>query len=434
MTRGIVRAVSLALADRKYLRLVVMCAMYVAQGIPYGLVTVTLAAYLAGQGATTDEVGTMIAMSGIPWTFKFVLGPFLDRAPRLAMGRRRPWILLAQTMMILTSLLLITIPDLHADIKLLGWIILVNNIFVALQDVSVDAMAVELLPEEQRGVANGLMYGSAYLGIYLGGAVMSKVLTRYDLQAALLLQVCLLAGIMTLPLFLRERAGDSFLSLRVRPRDPGEPPKSLRTLFADLWRAFARRSPLLGVAWAVVVYIGLMALSTISTVLLMQKLGWSQEEYGDRIGGFVTLFCGAAGAPSGGWIADRLGHRRVLAAASLLIGVLWLLFASMESRWPDPDFFVMFSRVEAVLTGILSASFFAVAMDMSWPRVAATQFTAFMALGNLSRLIGSKLAGPVEEWFGTAGAYVAFGIFQIAIVVILIPIDPHQNRRELGTE
>jgi PAT family beta-lactamase induction signal transducer AmpG len=429
-----VRAVSLALAERRYLRLAVMCALYVAQGIPYGLVTVTLAAYLAGKGASTDEVGTMIAMSGIPWTFKFVLGPFLDRAPRLRMGRRRPWILLAQTMMILSSLLLISIPDLRADVKLLGWIVLINNIFVALQDVSVDALAIDLLPESERGVANGLMYGSAYVGIYLGGSVMSKVLARYDLQTALLLQVCMLAGIMLLPLLLRERADDSFFSLRARPRDPAEPPKSLRKLFGDLVRAFSRRSPLFGVLWAVCVYVGLMALSTISTVLLMQKLGWTQEEYGDRIGGFVTLAFGAAGAASGGWIADRLGHRRVLAVASVLIGLLWLAFAAMESRWPDPDFIVLFARTEAVLIGILSASFFATAMDLAWPRVAATQFTAFMAIGNLSRMFGSKLAGPVEDWFGTAGAYTAFAIYQIVIVVILIPIDPHQNRRELGTE
>lgn len=425
---------NLYLAERRYLRLAVLCALYVAQGIPYGFVTVTLAAYLAGNGASTDEIGTMLAMSGLPWTFKFVLGPFLDRFSRSKMGKRRPWILVAQVLMILTTLILVSVPDLRADVELLGWIILLNNIFVALQDVSVDALAVDLLPEHERGLANGMMYGSAYVGIWLGGSVLSTVLARDGLETALLVQMLMLAGIMALPLLLRERAGDSFLALRLRARDENDPKRSMRQLFADLARAFSRRSPVFGVVWAVSIYIGLMALSTISTVLLMQDLGWTQEEYGQRIGGFVTLICGGVGAASGGWLADRLGHRRVLAAASILIGCSWLAFAFMQDRWPDPDFIVAFMRVEAVFTGILSASFFALAMDMSWPRVAATQFTAFMAFGNLSRTIGSKLAGPMSDWFGTAGAYIAFGIFQIAIVLILIPIDPHQNRRELGTD
>ena len=42
--------------------------------------------------------------------------------------------------------------------------IFLHNVFNSLQDVSVDALAVDLLPEDERGKANGLMFGSKYLG------------------------------------------------------------------------------------------------------------------------------------------------------------------------------------------------------------------------------------------------------------------------------
>ena len=71
-------------------------------------------------------------------------------------------------------------------------------------------------------------------------------------------------------------------------------------------------------------------------------------------------------------------------------------------------------------------------MGVSWPRVAATQFTAYMAMLNLSRTIGSKLAGPLVSELGVAGCYIAVGVLQIAVIGLLIWLDPHQNRRELG--
>ena len=83
----------LALAERKTLRLFVLSTLYVAQGIPYGVVTVTLAGWLAGRGGTEAEVGKLISFSMLPWAFKWLWAPLVDRFSRSRMGRRRPWIL-----------------------------------------------------------------------------------------------------------------------------------------------------------------------------------------------------------------------------------------------------------------------------------------------------------------------------------------------------
>ena len=69
----------LNLTDRPLLRLVTLCILYVAQGIPYGFVTVTFASYLAERGETVAAIASVTALSTLPWTFKFVWGPFMDR-------------------------------------------------------------------------------------------------------------------------------------------------------------------------------------------------------------------------------------------------------------------------------------------------------------------------------------------------------------------
>jgi len=64
--------------------------------------------------------------------------------------------------------------------------------------------------------------------------------------------------------------------------------------------------------------------------------------------------------------------------------------------------------------------------------VAATQFTAYMALLNLSQGIGKALAGPLRELMSVGLVFFCIGVLQIAVVAILPWIDPRQTRRVLG--
>ena len=220
------------LSDNPRLRLLTLCALYVAQGIPFGFVTVALAAYLAEQRVSVAAIGTVTAMTSLPWSFKWVWGPVIDRFGYRPMGRRRPWILLAQLLMALTIGAMLAIPDFRGTATYLGGtisattllagMVFLHNVFGSFQDVATDALAVDLLAEHERGKANGLMYGSSYLGTAIGGAGLVQVISYAGLQTALFVQVLLLLGIMLLPLLLRERAGEKLLPF-TRGRDMSEP-------------------------------------------------------------------------------------------------------------------------------------------------------------------------------------------------------------------
>jgi len=409
-----------SLAARPWLRLGALSALYLAQGIPWGFMAITLPAYLADRGLDTAGVGGIMSMTTLPYALKWIWGPIIDSVTIPALGRRRPWILLAQLMMALTVISMIAIPDLTTGLTALGWMIFVHNVFNALQDVSVDALAVDLLTEEERGRVNGFMYGSKYLGGFIGGAGMATMIEWSGLRAALIFQTVVLLAIMLVPLLVRER-----------PRGAEVERPSVVAVAVGLFQAFRLRSALLGALLALVLMVASGILQAFSAVLFTQKLGWDAGEYARTVGGF-GLWIGFAGAIAGGFLADRVGHRRLAAIASIALGTSWLVFAAAEPLWDDLRFVYALFALEPLCQSILSVSMFALYMRVASPRVAGSQFAAYMALLNVGTTFGYRRAGAISDALGDAGVYALAGAIQIAVIGILVFIDPGETRRTLG--
>ena len=178
-----------------------MAALYLAQGIPWGFATITLAALLAEQGVDAGTIGNILAAVVLPWSLKFVGGPLVDGI-RLPGGRRRPWILMAQLGMMAT-LFGLSREGLASPDQLTAWL-LAHNVFAALQDVATDALAVDVMPDRERGRANGIMYGAKYGGTALGGAGLALLIQDFGWSVGTLVQAGVVGAIGAFPLFLRE--------------------------------------------------------------------------------------------------------------------------------------------------------------------------------------------------------------------------------------
>jgi len=501
------------LSENKALRMLTLCGLYVAQGVPWGFVTVTFASWLAKpeQGITAEQLGPILAVATLPWSFKFLWGPLMDRFTIRSLGRRRPWIIFAQSMAILILGSMILINDLPGMVwtqapgesewmrlafKLvpgpLAALILLANVFVSLQDVAVDALAVDLLAENERGVANGLMYASSYLGTALGGAGLGYIVSQYGIQAGLAGQALLLGGIMLLPICFRERPQDA--TQAQRPPTPGNhggdgqqpfsddsisqqahlhdvpagsldlgnspylPPAPIpealsttasdeasenthqvkpsievsRSVFANLLRAFSLRATLLGAMIALGVKIGSGAITVILVEYLMNEGGWTQTQYTSITGGWAVML-GLGGSIAGGFLADAFGPKRIILAASLTLGTLWLSIGNIPGALNNHTLATVLLLGQELLLALLSVSLFALFMSISWPRIAATQFTTYMALLNLSTTIGSYSAGQLSSSYTAAQILVLAGTVQILIALPVVLIDPKQTRRVLPT-
>lgn len=378
-------------------RLATFFLLYVTEGIPLGFTATAMATQMRRQGLGPVAIGAFVGSLYLPWAFKWIAGPFVDTFASDRFGRRRAWILGTQIGMMATLLLALPL-NLATEIGLLTLVILAHNAFSATQDVAIDALAVGVLPEHERGMANGFMFAGASVGQTIGGSgvlflaeVVPFATTYWFVVGAILLVTIFVV----LPL--REPPGPP------RATSAGGPlatvGRDLATFVRDAWRAFTGSRPALVGVVVALLPAGAYALSLALQSNLAVELGLSDRQIAVLNVWSTLIF--ALSCIAGGWLSDRYGRRRMLALFIFLtvIPTLWLAWTMREAGWimpvdptapgrPQPSDALVWTFWAAVLAfnvfqglyyGVRSALF----MDVTTPAVAATQFTAYMALANL---------------------------------------------------
>ena len=187
-------------------RLTAFFFLYLTEGIPLGFAATAVAAQLRRQDVGPAEIGAFVGSFYLPWAFKWAFGPFVDVFVSERLGRRRGWILGTQIMMIVTLLACMGL-DLPAQLGLFTAVLLVHNSFGAMQDVAIDALAVNTLHEDERGLANGVMFGGAAIGSAVGGAGVLFLIPAIGLKGGFVfVAACIAAVTLFIVLPLREAA------------------------------------------------------------------------------------------------------------------------------------------------------------------------------------------------------------------------------------
>jgi PAT family beta-lactamase induction signal transducer AmpG len=135
-------------------RLGLLGSLYFAQGLPFGFFTQALPVLMRKSGHSLGQIG-FSSLLALPWALKFLWAPAVDRYWDPRLGRRRSWILPLQ----LAGVAILTILALSGGAHSLRAIIvaiLLLNLVAATQDIGTDGLAVDILAERERGIANGL--------------------------------------------------------------------------------------------------------------------------------------------------------------------------------------------------------------------------------------------------------------------------------------
>ena len=394
-------------------RMAAFFLLYVTEGIPLGFTATAVATQMRRQGLGPAEIGAFVGSLYAPWGLKWAAGPIVDTLTISRFGRRRFWIILTQLMMMATLLVAMRVDFAH-QLQLFTAVVFVHNMFGATQDVAIDALAVNVLPEAERGTANGFMFSGAYVGQAIGGSGVLFLTPWLGFQNTFYV-VCAWIACVTL-----------FVALPLR--EPPSPPRPAGTGSAlgragreifefvrDAGRAFVgTRAALVGVLFAVLPG-GAYALGLALQSNLAVELGLNDTQVGalNLWSSIISAVCCIAG----GWLSDRFGRRGTLAWTMAATGIptLALAWSMHQHGWlhpiapdapnrpavPVPLVQVFWASVlvynvfQGLYYGIRSALF----MDVTTPKVAATQFTAYMALMNWVIAYTATWQGwAVEHW------------------------------------
>ena len=201
---------------------------------------------------------------------------------------------------------------------------------------------------------------------------------------------------------------------------------------SDIVRALSLRAPLIGMVLAMLTYFWEFLIPVLN-VLFIQQLGWSDAEYIAVTGGWAVT-AGIAGTIIGGLIADKFGARRVASLFAILTGLSIFTIALAEDLWENRGVMTWLIVIYPFFGAAMGISLISLFMNVTWPKVGATQFTLYMALLNFGALFGLKMAGYFEENFTYTTTIMIGGTCQLLIAFVLPFIDPGQTRRELGNE
>jgi PAT family beta-lactamase induction signal transducer AmpG len=391
-------------------RLAAFFFLYVTEGIPLGFASVAVATQLRRQGVGPAEIGAFVASFYLPWAFKWAFGPFIDVFRSKRLGHRRAWILGTQIMMAATLLSLVLVP-LPGSLWLFTAILLVHNSFGAMQDVAIDSLACNTLQEDERGLANGLMFAGAAIGQAVGGSGVLFLMGWFGFQfsfvfvAAAILAV---TGFIVLPMkeALVEGASQGAGSLRAAGRE-------MKAFAVDSFRSFIGSKGAFSGVFFALLPAGAMSLGLALQSNLAVELGMDDDQVA-----LLNLWCmliSAAAMVIGGRLSDRFGRRPTLFVYLLgmsppVLYLMWMLqtHGYVMPRTPgsaaaDPALITALwisSIWYYVFQGLMYGTRSAIFMDVTNPRVAATQFTAYMAMMNLAIALAATWQGLAAEAWG----------------------------------
>lgn len=147
----------------------------------------------------------------------------------------------------------------------------------------------------------------------------------------------------------------------------------------------------------------------------------------------MAVWFGLGGSVIGGFLADRMGPRKLAMAMTVALGMLWLLFGLGHGKWVDPMFIKAMVCAEGLCYGMFAVSLFAIFMGVSWKAVAASQFTAYMAIMNLSNTGGAWCVGRFQQWLSEPQIFMVLGLFQMAVAAILWWIEIEEAQKAVDS-
>lgn len=393
-------AFPLILSQSRPLRYVVFFYLYLMQGLPAGFSLTAIANFLTAEHVAPSRVGSFAAVVGLPWAFQFIWGPFIDRYQQSAMGRRKPWVLGAQLLALLASFGLLSIRNPTNEVHTLGIIFMIHSIFASVQDASVDAMAITVIPSHERGRLNAFMRAGFLVGTGVGAAAFSQLLRQYSFRDAALTQSVCLLTLTLLTFFIKEQPNDRLLPFLKRqapvlslPTDQNQGSGyTFKWLFTELIRGiFARRNILL-VAAIIVAYVSISLFLRSYNYHLIQKLGWADTSLSLLTGTFGMVVATVVALISG-YLADRIGPPRLLIIILLVMVVYLVGFNLLEATWQNRTVAQTGLVALYFMDPSLSAAAMPLLMAICRPGVEGSQFTTYMAFVNLSDIAGSYLTG-----------------------------------------
>lgn len=369
-------------------------------GLPLLLTGSVLQAWMTEAGVDLGTIG-LFALVGLPYTLKFLWAPLFDRFTLSRfLGRRRGWLLLMQTLLMLAIAGLGLTEPAYSPVSV-AFAALLVTFFSASQDIVIDAYRRESLTDEEQGLGASLYVNGYRVGMLLasGGGLILADFTPFS-TVYWVMAGAMAVGIMT-TLLCRE------------PEVAAGTPKTLSEAVVQPFVDYLRRQDALLILVFILLYkLGDTMASHMTTPFYL-AIGFSKSE----IGAVVKLFgfwATIGGGLVGGVMLLRLGIYRALWVFGVLQAVSTAGFALLAQMGASVSALAGVIAFENLSAGMGTAAYVAFMASLTNRKFTATQYALLSSLMGIPRVL---VAAPT----GHLAAFMGWQSFFILCVLLAIP-------------
>jgi len=347
----------LELSKNPTLKYLLFGNIYFANGISAALGVTLLIVYFTEKDISIATATMVAGAASIPFTFKFLFGPLIDRFIKRG---RRPFIIIGA---LLGGISFIPLAFIDPTVALFPFalILFTGVIGIVLLDVAADAWAIQVTKYHERGKINAAMFGSLFGGMAIGNVTFSYIAQNFGYKMSFIIGGLIILLTVIITLAVKEE-------IIVKKR-----PKMGRLLVSE----FKKKNTIIISIFAFVSAMNFGILLFIIPEYMMNFLNLELTQ----IGLITSLFpIGVVlGATTGGIMADMWGRRKTLAI--FLFGAI--IFSSLLITVNSWQMLAIIYPIIGFLQGGSSFSaLMALFMDITNPKIGGTQYSILTSITN----------------------------------------------------
>ena len=389
-------------------------------GLPLYFLINLIPAWLRSEHIDLQTIGLM-ALIGLPFTWKFIWSPVMDAVRLPFLGRRRGWMLVTQIGLLL-ALAAYAFLNPHQHLPVIIGLSAVVAFFSASQDIVLDAFRREILPDEELGLGNSIHVNAYRIAALVPGSLSLILADRMPWGNVFIITALFMLPGLLMTLFLA--------------KEPDLPPAAPRTLVQTVVEPFQEFFSRKGTKQAALVLLFIFlyklgdSMATSLATPFYLDMGFSKTDIGliaKNAGLWPAVIAGILG---GIWML-KLGINKALwlfgvVQVVTILGFVWLAgFGRFDTITLTEQ--MMLAGVigaEAVGVGLGTAAFVSYMARETNPAFTATQLALFTSLSAVPRTFINATTGYLIEWLGYVHFFWLCFILALPGMFLLLKVAP----------
>ncbi len=387
-----------------------------SSGLPLYLLINLLPAWLRSEHVDLKTIG-FFALIQLPYTWKFLWSPLLDRYAFPVLGRRRGWMLATQCAL-LASIPLFGELAPASQAWTIAYVAAVVALLSASQDIVLDAFRREILPDPELGLGNAIHVNAYRISSLVPGALALILADHLPWRS-----VYWITALFMLP-------GIAMTLAVAEPALQRAGPRSLKEAVTLPFREFIERAgweeAALVLAFIFLYKLGDSMATALATPFYLD-MGFTKSDIG-LIAKNAGLWASVAGGMLGGLWMLRIGINRGLWVFGVVqvVSILGFAWLAHENR-ADKLLLAVVIAFEALGVGLGTAAFTAYIARATDPRFTATQFALFTSLAAVPRTIVNASTGWIVEQTGWFAFFLLCTALALPGMALLLRVAPWRD-------